>query len=242
MASPRTTAQARRVLDRTHRVLGEDVRRLREDAGITRAALSEASGVDATFLALLEEGLENPSLFTYARLSTALGADLGAHLYPNTGPPIRDRHQARILEWLLGKLHPRWSPYGEVAVRTPARGWIDLVLHDRSAECLVATEIQSNLGQLEQVVRWSGEKRASLPSWDGYSQLGPMSTTSSLLIVRATRTTREIGREFARQLEAAYPAHPEDAIASLSGARPWPGSALVWVDLRAGAVRFVGHR
>ncbi len=242
MASTRTVAQARRVVDRLHRVLGDDVRRTREDAGLTRAALADAAGVDATFLARLEDGLVNPTLTTYARMSTALGADLGAHLYPNTGPAIRDRHQARILEWLLERCHPRWSRYVEVAVRQPARGRIDLVLHDRAAACVITTEIQSSLGRLEQLVRWSAEKAASLPSWDGYTHLGPIATTSSLFLARSTRTTRSIGRQFGHQLEIAYPAHPEDAIAAITGMRPWPGAALIWVDLRSDALRFVSRR
>jgi transcriptional regulator with XRE-family HTH domain len=242
MASTRTLARARRVVDRLHRVLGEDVRRMREDAALTRAALAGAAGVDATYLARLEDGLVNPTLTTYTRLSTALGADLGAHLYPNTGPTIRDRHQARLLEWLLERCHPRWSRYMEVAVRQPARGWIDLVLHDRAAACVVATEIQSSLGRLEQLVRWSAAKANSLPSWDGYTNLGPIVTTSSLLLVRSTRTTRSIGLQFARQLEIADPAHPEDAIAAITRTHPWAGAALIWVDLRSDALRFVSHR
>ena len=242
MASPRTLAQARRLVDRLHRVLGEDARRLREDAGLTRAALAEAAGVDATYLARLEEGTVNPSLEAYARLSVALGADLAAHLYPNTGPAIRDRHQARILEWLIGLLHPRWRSFTEVAVLRPARGWIDLVVHDRTAGTLLAVEIQSTLGRLEQLIRWSEEKTASLPSWDGYPQLGPIETTSRLLLVRSTRAARSIGREFVGQLGLAYPAHPQDAIAALTGTRPWPGPALVWVDVRPDAIRLIRHR
>ena len=242
MATPRALAQARRVTGRLHRILGEDIRRLREDAALSRAALAAAAGIHPTFLGRVEDGIANPSVVTYARISLALGADLGAHLYPNTGPAIRDRHQARILEWLLERIHPRWSRYLEVAVRRPARGWIDLVLHDPTAACVVATEIQSALPRLEQQLRWSGEKAASLPSWDGYVHLGPEATASSLLVVRATRTTRAIGKQFARQLEVAFPAHPEDAIAALTGTRPWPGSGLIWVDLQADLVRFLPHR
>jgi transcriptional regulator with XRE-family HTH domain len=241
VASTRS-ATARRAADRLHRGLGEDVRRLREDAAVTRAALAQATGVDLTYLGRIEEGMVRPTLETYARLAAGLGADLVSRLYPNTGPTIRDRHQARVLEWLLGQLHPRWRPYPEVAVRNPARGWIDVLLHDPAAGCLITTEIQSELSRLEQMVRWSGEKRASLPSWEGYAQLGPIATTSSLLIVRSTRTTRTIGREFARQLEAAYPAHPEDAIAALTGSRSWPGSAVIWVDVRPDVIRFVRRR
>jgi transcriptional regulator with XRE-family HTH domain len=242
MASPRTLAQARRVVDRLHRVLGEDAQRLREDAGLTRAALGDAAGVDPTYLARLEDGLVNPSLETYARLSVALGADLGAHYYPNTGPAIRDRHQARILEWLLEQLHPRWSTFIEVAVQRPARGWIDLVLHDPEAASVVIAELESTLGRLEQMIRWSEAKAESLPSWEGYPHLGPIRSTSRLLLVRSTRSTRSIGREFARQLAVAFPAHPEDAIAALTGNRPWPGSARIWIDMRPTAIRFIERR
>ncbi|HLX35774.1 MAG TPA: hypothetical protein VKR30_11110 [Candidatus Limnocylindrales bacterium] len=78
-------------------------------------------------------------------------------MYPNTGPTIRDRHQARILEWLLGQLDPRWRSFTEVAVRQPGRGWIDLVMFEPREGLLVATEIQSGLQRLDQIVRWSGE-------------------------------------------------------------------------------------
>jgi transcriptional regulator with XRE-family HTH domain len=242
MATARTLSQARRVGVRVHRTLGEDVRRLREDAGLTRAALGDAAGVDPTYLARIEDGLAHPTMDWYGRLATALGADLAAHLYPNTGPAIRDRHQARILEWLLGQCHSRWSRFPEVAVRKPARGWIDLVLHDRDAACVVAAEIQSSIGRLEQMLRWSGEKAASLPSWEGWARFGVTQTVSTLLIVRRTRATSEVGKDFAHQLQAAYPAHPDDAIAALTGTRAWPGPTLIWVDVTADAIRFVHRR
>jgi transcriptional regulator with XRE-family HTH domain len=242
VTSTRPSAQARRATERIHRALGEEVRQLREDAGLPRRVLARAAEIDHAFLQRIEDGRARPSLDTYARLAIPLGADLSTHLYPNTGPTVRDRHQARILEWLLGQLHRRWQPFTEVVVRRPARGWIDVVLHDPTAECIVATEIQSALPRLEQLVRWSAEKAASLASWEGYAHLGPVATTSKLLIVRSTRETRATGREFARQLEAAYPAHPQDAVAALTGTRAWPGPALIWVDLRPDGVRFVARR
>jgi transcriptional regulator with XRE-family HTH domain len=242
MPSSRALAAARRVADRLHRGLGDDVRRFREDTGINRATLAAAAGVDLAYLGRIEDGEVHPSLETYARLAAALGADLSARLYPNTGPAIRDRHQARILEALLAQLHPRWRGYPEVAVRQPARGWIDVVLHDAAAGCVVATEIQSQLPRLEQLIRWSGEKANALPSWEGFAQLGPIAMTSRLLIVRSTAATREIGREFARQLEAAYPAHPQDALAALRGVLPWPGPTLIWADIRGDGVRFLTRR
>src|SRR3972149_779558 len=111
MASARRTAEARRQADRVHRLLGDDVRRLREDAGATRALLAAEAGDDLAYLCRIEDGRERPSIDTYAKLALALGSDLSSRIYPNTGPAIRDRHQARILEAILALAHPRWHGY-----------------------------------------------------------------------------------------------------------------------------------
>ncbi len=222
--------------------MSEDIRRFREDASVSRRQLADAAGINHTYLGRIEDGSARPSIDTYNRLAVALGADLGARMYPNTGPAIRDRHQAPILEGLIGILHARWRPYPEVAVRHPARGWIDVVLYAADAGTVVATEIQSDLRRLEQLLRWFPEKVASLPSWEGWPHIGEAAAPSRLLIVRSTRATRSVGREFERQLAAAYPAHPADAIAALKGAVPWPGPALVWAEVERERVRFVERR
>src|SRR4029079_4115460 len=108
--------------------LAEDIRRLRDDAGASRAAVARLAGVDPTAIARLEDGSIRPTLETYARIAAALGADLAALVYPQTGPRIRDRHQVRMAEVVIGSLHPRWQVTPEVAVRRPVRGWIDLAL------------------------------------------------------------------------------------------------------------------
>jgi transcriptional regulator with XRE-family HTH domain len=226
---------ARRASDRIHRQLGEDVARLRTDAGVTEAALADGASVDRGFLCRIEHGTEHPSIETYARLAAALGADLHVRLYPNTGPAIRDRHQAGILEALLGTLHPRWRAYPEIAVRRPFRGWIDVGLHDPRAAKFVAVEIQSELRRLEQLTCWAAEKAASLPSWEGWDHLGPAQDVSQLLIVRWTRATRTIVTSFRRQLAATYPERSVDAFEALTGAAPWPGSAIVWARGRGTA-------
>jgi transcriptional regulator with XRE-family HTH domain len=242
MASPKQLAEARRRASHIHRGIGEDVRKLREDVAVTRRQLADEAGIHHAYLRRIEDGSVRPSIDTLAKVAVALGADLGCRLYPNTGPAIRDRFQAPMLEALMEQLHRRWRPYPEVAVRHPSRGWIDALLHDARAEMAVATEIQSDLRRLEQLLRWFPEKVASLPSWEGWAQLGGVATTSQLLIVRSTKATRAIGREFARQLAAAYPAHPADAIAALTGPAPWPGPALVWAEIERDRVRFIARR
>ena len=163
-------------------------------------------------------------------------------LYPNTGPAIHDRHQAPILECLLRERHPRWRPFTEIAVRHPSRGWIDAGFHEPRQHLLVATEIQGALHRLEQLIRWSAAKADSLPSWDGWTHFGDAPEISRLLVVRRTRATRQIAREFSAQLRVAYPAHPDDAVAGSTGTAPWPGAAMVWAVIESGSARPVGGR
>ena len=231
-----------RAVGRRHAKLVEDLIRLREDAGISRARLAAEAGINRRYLDRIEGGGERPTIQLYQRLASALGADLSTRIYPNTGPAIRDRHQARILELTLAALHPRWVRFAEVAVRQPSRGWIDLALHDPVERVLVAAEIQSELRRLEQLIRWSGEKADSLPSWEGWMQLRDRPAISRLLLVRRTRATQAVAREFAQQLRLAYPAHPDDALASLTGTAPWPGPAMVWVVLDGARSRLVPGR
>ncbi len=241
-----TTTQeraARRAAYRAYRTLAADIERACSDAGLTTRELARASGVDSGFLARILACRTRASLDTYARLAGPLGLDLAAHLYPNTGPAIRDRLSAPMLEALLTPLHSRWRPLTEVAVRRPSRGWIDVALIDGRNPLIVAGELQSELRRLEQLIRWHGEKAAALPSWDGWARLDAAPEISRLLIVRRTRATRAVVADCAGQLRVAYPAHPDDALAALTTSTvPWPGAALVWADVSGGRARLLGGR
>jgi transcriptional regulator with XRE-family HTH domain len=242
MPDPEFEARVRRVTARRHAGLAEDLTRLREDAGVSRARLANEAGVDRRYLDRIETGLARPTIETYQRLAAALGADLSMRVYANTGPAIRDRHQAVVLELLLGVVHPRWRPFTEIGVRRPSRGWIDLGLHDAAAHVFVAGELESGLRRLEQQIRWQAMKAESLPSWEGWAQLGEEPAISRLLVVRRTRATRAVAQEFWRQLRVAYPAHPDDALTSLTGTAPWPGPALIWAVLDGTRSRLVPGR
>ncbi|MHB8958305.1 MAG: helix-turn-helix domain-containing protein [Candidatus Limnocylindrales bacterium] len=222
------------------RVLAENLRQLMSDAGIAERELARRAGLAQSTVCRALEGTLNPTLETYERLAAVLGADLSVRLYPNTGPAIRDRHSAPMLEAVLSVLDRRWRPFTEVAVRTPSRGWIDVALQDSRERRILATEIQSELHRLEQLVRWHGAKAASLPSWEGWPRLGEEPQISRLLIVRRTRATRAVAAEFAQQLRVAYPAHPDDALAALTTPHaPWPGAALLWADVAGSKARLL---
>jgi transcriptional regulator with XRE-family HTH domain len=218
---------------RVRRNLAEDLHRFREDAGLTRVAVATAAGIDASTITKVEAGVLQPTLETYMRIAAALGLDFSARTYPNAGPPIHDRHQIPMVEAVLGARHARWQPSPEVRVQQPARGWVDLALHDPQARVLVAAELESLLRRIEQLLRWSGEKADSLPSaaqWPTWARRGDPEV-HRLLVVRWTRDNRDAAAAARRQLREAYPADPRDALDSLTGTAAWPGSAMLWARL-----------
>jgi transcriptional regulator with XRE-family HTH domain len=215
---------------RIERDIGEEFERIRIDAGATKAQAARAAGVDRTFIGRVEAGLAHPSLETLVAYAIALGADLSIRVYPGTGPPLTDRHQARMVEEVLRQLDPTWLPHLEVPVSRPSRGVIDAVFERRDQPLLVISEFQSTLPRLEQQLRWIAEKAQAIGSSDLIGD-GPVPPTSRLLVLRSTASTRDVAREFVATLRAAYPAPTRDAVNSLRSGTCWPGDSIVWVRI-----------
>lgn len=214
------------------RTVGQQVRELREDAALTRAAVATAAGIDASFEGRIETGARAASLTTLNAIATVLGADLSVRLYPTTGPQIRDHLQAPMIEAILRELHRRWIPSPEVPVYRPARGVIDLVLSDRRSPTVIASEVHSEIRRMEQQIRWHREKEASLPSADlwQYVAVDGAPTTSRLLVLRSTRQLRELAITYEATLRAVYPAATRAIVEALTGpSDSWPGAGIVWV-------------
>ncbi len=188
------------------------------------------AGVDRTFLGRIESGNAHPSLETLVAIATAMGAEVSVRLYAGSGPRLTDRHQARMVEAVLGRLARVWRPHLEIPVWRPARGVADGVLERLDSPLLVVAEFMSIIPRLEQQIRWSAEKAASI----GSSELvgdGPVPPVSRLLVLRSTAATREIARQFELTLRTAYPARTVDAVRSLYLGDAWPGDAIVWVRI-----------
>jgi transcriptional regulator with XRE-family HTH domain len=221
-----------------HRSIGTDVERLRTDAAATKAHVAEIAGVDRTFEGRVEAGLANPSLETLTAIAVALGADLTVRFYAGSGPRLTDRHQARMLEAILQRLHPVWAPHLEVPVSRPARGVVDAVFERAAARLFVVSEAYSTLTRLEQTIRWSTDKAASIGSSDLVGP-GPDWSVSRLLIVRSTASNRELARAFEATLRAAYPARTRAAVRSLVAGEPWPGDSIIWVRIEGESVELL---
>jgi hypothetical protein len=160
----------------------------------------------------------------------ALGADLSIRFYAGTAPRLTDRHQARMVEAILRRLAPVWTPHLEVPVSRPSRGVIDAVFERPLERLLVVSEAYSAIARLEQQIRWSAEKAASIGS---SSLVGPGRewSVSRLLVLRSTATTRELARTFEATLRAAYPAGTRAAVRSLVESEAWPGDAITWIRI-----------
>ena len=205
---------------------------------MTRAAIAEIAGIDASYLGDIENGEAKASVEMLFRVATSLDADLGLRVFPNTGPRIRDRFQAPMLESLLALVGRGWDRYPEVVVSRPVRGVIDLVLAARAVRQVVSVEIHSDLRRVEQQLRWAAEKSEALPSsaiWPTIAPSDPVTPSSRLLVLRSTARTRSLVRQFASTFDAAYPANPVDVLAALENpAMPWPGNGLLWARVEGG--------
>jgi transcriptional regulator with XRE-family HTH domain len=231
MAGRPTNAERRAT--EVRRALGNEIATIRRDAGISGTRLAAAARISRSHLWGVEAGRREATTEILVRVADALGANLSIRVHPGTGPRIRDHIQAAIAEALLRDLAPRWKRFPEVPVYRPVRGVIDVVLQDPVARLVVAGEIQSELRRLEQVVRWSHQKRDALPSASFWTFAGTVDepTTSGLLVLRSSRANRQAVDDHAAQLGSAFPARTRDAVASLTGTVPWPGSAIVWATV-----------
>jgi len=219
--------------------LGADLRRHRTDAGLPLRAVASAAGISVGHLSELECAKADASLPVLVALADVLGADLSVRLYPNTGPRIRDHIQARIVEELLRIVHPRWRRYTEIPVYRPARGRIDLVLHDPAAALMVATEVHSQIQRLEQQLGWAHLKAESLASADLWRQLADNPSIGRLFVLRSTRVTRELALRFETTFRTVYPAATAAVHAALVGEAAWAGAGLLWADVTGDRVRIL---
>lgn len=214
------------------RTLAEDLRRGHEDAGLSQRRVAAIAGLSVSTVHAVENVTFDPGTEVLTRLASALGMDLSMRLYPGTGPPIRDRSQAAMLNALIAIVDPRWRATPEVPVSQPVRGVIDLVLDDTYGKEVVACEAQSELRRLEQQVRWSRLKAEALRASRAGHGHGP--DVGRLLLLRSTRRTRAIVAEHAELMSAAYPAGAAEIHAELTGDASWPGDGILWCRLEQG--------
>lgn len=235
----------RRIERRTEelrRAFGTQVRQDRQDANATQTSVAAAADISRSHLAGIESGTSEASLGVMVSLADALGSDLVLRIRPGTGPRIRDRIQARIIEELIRIAHPRWQRFLEVPVHRPSRGVIDLVLHDQLTHVMLATEVQSEIHRFEQTIRWANLKREALPSSDLWAMAAHahVPATYGLLVLRSTKDNRELAERFRLQFANAYPTSAGEAYRALTTPdASWLGAAILWATVEGDAARIL---
>ena len=215
--------------------IGEELRRLRLDAGVTLRELAAVTGLDASHIARIEKGTIHASVPALISLSIALGGDLSLRFYAGSGPRIHDRFQTPMLDTLIRSLAPCWAPRLEVVVPGPRRGVTDIVLTHRTRPNVVVGEAQSEFRRIEQQLRWMAEKSAA------FQEAHVDRSVSRLLIIRSTEATRAVVREYAATFHTAYPARTAEVVDSLTRGTPWPGDGVVWMRVERGVAELLTH-
>ena len=192
--------------------MGDELRRLRLDAGVSLRQLGEVTGLDPSHLARIEKGRANGSVEALSAISIALGADLSFRFFADAGPRLHDRYQAPMIEALIRSLDRSWMPRLEVVVPGNARGVADIVLRHRRRPLLVIGEAQSQIRRLEQQLRWISEKAEAFRAAD------PRQEVVKLLLLRSTAATRGIVNQFGGTLSTAYPARAIELFDALTNA------------------------
>ena len=215
---------------------GTELRQARADAGLSQRRVAALAGISQSHYSEVEAGIADPSIEMLAAISLALGGELAVRFHPGTGPRIRDRIQAAMVEAFLGVVSDRWERWVEVPVYRPAAGVIDVVLADAVQPAIVAAEFHSQIRRLEQQLRWARTKADSLVS----AAIGPIASLATkvevgrLLVVRSTRDTRGLAMEMERTLANSYPASTADVLDAIRGGAAWPGAGIIWISVDRG--------
>lgn len=197
-----------------HRKLGDELRALRRQAGVSQRWLAAQVGVDHSVISRVEAGTAMATtLDVYARVFAVLGAKLSVKVYPD-GDPVRDEAHLRLIERLVRLLHAAIRVQREVplGVANDLRAW-DVLLSVGIR--VVAVEAEMVLDDLQAL-----ERRIALKQQDGGIEV-------VILLVADTRRNRRILAVHREALRARFPLDTRAALAYLRAGQLPPSSAIV---------------
>jgi transcriptional regulator with XRE-family HTH domain len=193
---------------------GRDLRQARELAGLSRRAVSEATGVSESAIYRLELGrLSDVSVERLALVAASLGLDTSIRLYPG-GSPLRDAAHAALLERLRARLHRAltWRTEVPLGVAGDLRSWDAVITRGRDSR---AVEAETRLTDLQAL-----ERRVNLKLRDGAAE-------QVILLVADTRNNRAALRSAPKAWTAAFPVGTRAALHALAAGSLPEASALI---------------
>lgn len=214
------------------RRVGLIVRMLRRRRGWRQLDVAGRSGCSQSLVSSLERGhLDRVSLGTLRRVVGALDARAEIEIRWRGGEVDRlldARHAALVGEIVMQLRESRWVTAVEVTfARFGERGSIDVLAFRPDAAALVVVEVKSALTSLEETLRRLDQK-VRLAPMIAKERLGwvAVGSTSRLLVLPETSTTRDRLRMHAAVLDSTLPARGirlrrwlEQPVGSVSGIR-----------------------
>jgi hypothetical protein len=158
-------------------------------------------------------------------------------IYPDGTALLHDATHARIVERLVAKAHPVWSPMLEALVPGPGRRSTDIRLDD--GRDVVLGEVETHLGRWEEALREMHAKRSAV------IESGLDRRVHVLLVLPPTRHHRELVASIPHSVRLAFPASSPAIEAALQAGGPWPGDGILWIPggvSREGQNRVIGSR
>ena len=107
----RTRREAARIAGRMFSSIGEELRRAREDAGLSQRQVVHAAGIAQSYLVAIEAGSAEPSLEVVEAIATALGGNVSMRFFPGTGPACGITFRRRWLRPSSGCCIPAGAPF-----------------------------------------------------------------------------------------------------------------------------------
>ena len=197
-----------------HRRLGQELRALRRQAGLSQRRLATEVGVDHAVISRIEAGgAAATTLDLYARLFAVLGGRLSVKVYPE-GDALRDEAHVRLIGRLRALLHAAIRIRTEVplGIQGDLRAWDVELAVDGVAVALEAETVLDDVQALE--------RRIALKAQDGGVDV-------VLLLVADTARNRRILRANRESLRTRFPLDTRAAMAYLRGGRLPPVGAII---------------
>ena len=206
---------ARTGLDAVRRI-GNEVRLARRGRGLSLDRVAKEARLSVAELSRIERALvPGVGLVTLARLCAVVGLDLSARAYPG-GSPIRDSRHARLLDKLRRLLHLAlgWALEVPLPNLGDQRAW-DALIRGDGWRYGVEAELNPLDGQA--LIR-----RLNLKQKEG-------GVDGVILLMPDTRQTRQFRREFAGDLQTAFPIPARLALVRLANGLDPGGNAIIIV-------------
>jgi transcriptional regulator with XRE-family HTH domain len=212
----RGTARGRRIISES----GIELRAARIDRGLTLADAAKATRMSVSKVSRIERGLAGSlTVMDLARLYAVVGLEISVRAFPG-GPPVRDIAQTTLLGRFRDRLHRSisWSIEVPLPLSGDRRAWDAVVTGGgplASATWRFGIEAETAPHDVQALAR-----RLSLKARDG-------AVDGVILVLPATRRTRDFLRHAGSVLSADFPVPGARALEALVTGMAPPGNAIV---------------